>query len=333
MARPQRGSGTPTQRAVPRREGAGAQEVVKSVRPKSQKAVGTSEKKAKASAKANSTVKGKKAPAGSKKGKSAGLEHRVSQVRQLPFPAQLVLVVAIVVGIFLVGHAIKAASDANEVKSGVEYLQTQESKDLNASVASVNKARTNRLKKKMDDGDIDVWSLFGNSMISGDSRAVGFWVYKYLPQSQVPSGAGATIRNIAEYKDQYKAMNPQYLFLCFGLNDSSIGYWNTPEEYAAEYEKILLELRDELPNTKIYVNSILPAQAAGLKREPTWAKIPEFSAAVKAMCEKDGFGYVDCDELAAQHVNLYDVDGVHVQRSFYPLWASCMMSTVLSDEG
>ena len=78
-----------------------------------------------------------------------------------------------------------------------------------------------------------VWEHFSDYLIMGDSRAVGFTVFQLLDPSRVMADGGLTIRDIPDYLEKVSACNPGYIYLCFGLNDAGIGYWDTAEEYAA----------------------------------------------------------------------------------------------------
>ena len=111
---------------------------------------------------------------------------------------------------------------------------------------------------------------------------------------------GLTIADIPDYEDQMVALNPSYLFLCTGLNDVSIGYWKTPEEYVKAYEETMQELMKKLPDTEIYINSIFPAQDPAFEQSEKWRNIPDYNEAVKAWCEEKGYHYIDKDVYKRQ---------------------------------
>ncbi len=241
-----------------------------------------------------------------------------------------------VIAILIILYSLFFGKSMSQVTAdGMAYLQTLEAKDpqevearLRAQREARRQAESEERKQQLLDGTIDVWSLFGESVIMGDSRAVGFYTNEFLPQARVLAAGGDTIRLINEHQDELVNLNPETLFLCYGLNDVSIGFWNNKEEYVAEYKEILSGLRQLLPNTAIYVNSILPAQEAGLQLEGSWANIPDYSNAVKEMCTQEGYGWVDCDGITSEYAYLYDEDGIHVQKEFYPYWAVQMMTAV-----
>lgn len=162
----------------------------------------------------------------------------------------------------------------------------------------------------------------------GDSRPYGFMSYEFLPSDRILCGPGDTIRKIEEHWEELKKLNPQYVVLSYGINDVSIGFWPEPDLYVAEYTEIINKMKTDLPDTKIYINSILPATEAGIAREGSWANIPSYNTALKKMCKDLEIGYIDVTDLANSHLDLYNDDGVHVASTFYPLWAGVIMSTI-----
>ena len=255
----------------------------------------------------------------------------------------IILAEIIVLGVMFARYcgkrAQQAAEEAQNIQSGRTYVESLESRDLSSiqqQVMELERARQEaawrEMKEELVNGDADVWSFLSSSVIMGDSRAVGFYLYGFLPEHQVFAGAGNTIRKIEEDIDNVAEINPSELFLCYGINDHSIGFWSSGEEYAAEYLEILNTLRQALPDTDIYVVSTLPANATGIATESSWATIPEWNDVLEEMCAENGYGFVDCSELMEEHADLYDIDGIHVQYSLYPYWAAEMVMAMYESE-
>ncbi len=231
----------------------------------------------------------------------------------------------------VVGSNSEKKKQAN-VSEGVAYLKGLEAQDTNEINAIKEERRRAEIKAELEEKkaalqneDVDVWSLFEDYALLGDSRGVGFSYYKCLAPERVFAGAGWTIRNIEEQVPSLKALNPSSIFLCFGLNDTSIGFWKTPEEYANGMQEVVEMLQRELPNATIYVNSILPAQEVAFAKSSKWREIPQYSAAVKKRCAEMGVPFVDNDGIAAKYSDLYDIDGIHLRREFYRYWGIDMI--------
>ena len=250
---------------------------------------------------------------------------------------RIIIFAAIVIAaiVLIVTLRKKNAKEPPAVAEGVTYLMSLENADtaeVDAILQQQREARIAAEREKvlaqLQNGEVDVWSLFTDYAVMGDSRAVGFSFYGFLPEERVLAGAGWTIKNILEEMDNLVALNPSSVFLCFGLNDSSIGYWDNPDEYAAEYLEILGQIKERLPGATIYVSSILPAKDPAFDRAEVWRHLPEWSARVAEELEGTEYVYVDNTDICAEYTDLWDIDGIHVMKSFYPYWGANLMMAV-----
>lgn len=260
--------------------------------------------------------------------------------KKLPImPIALVLVVLLVLSMAgaLFGGSDKKAED-EITAAGIAYLAELEQKDPGV-VMQVRKdiyqakidAQRDLLVRQLATGETDPFSLFKDYVLLGDSRAVGFWYRNFLDKGRVLADGGHTIRNLAGYVDTIVQMNPSQIFLCYGLNDSSIGYWDTADEYVTEYMQIVNEIREKLPDATIVVSSILPAKDPAFQKSRKWYAIPEWSAALEEACEANGVLFANCDRLAVDYSNLWDPDGIHFRKEFYPYWASNLIAAILME--
>jgi len=248
----------------------------------------------------------------------------------------LILALAALVGIL---GGCSFPSDADQrTQAGIAYLEQLEKKDPSYVVAARKAiydaklaAQRDALIQQLTSGAMDPFSLFQNYVLMGDSRAVGYWYWDSLEKSRVLADGGHTIRNLKAQLDTLESMNPSQLFLCYGLNDISIGYWKTADEYVAEYIEILKEIRTRLPDTTIVVSSILPARDPAFQKSSKWRNIPQWSAALEKACKENGFLFANCDQLAKDYPNLWDPDGIHFRADFYSYWASCLVAAILME--
>lgn len=243
---------------------------------------------------------------------------------------RLVIGIAAVLAVLLIVVLVKSAlnSSGKETSEGVAYLKNLESQDMDKVEKEVKKVKRKAQEKAIEEGTLSVWAQFQDYVIYGDSRTVGFYYHEFLDKQRVLAEAGLTIKSIPDYMDQMVNLNPAHLFLCTGLNDVSIGYWPTPEEYVKAYEEVIKELQKKMPDTTIYINSIFPAIDPAFNKESDWKKIPDYNEALKAWCEEKGYTYIDNTEVFEEHVDLYDPDGVHFRKEMYEYWALNMLSEV-----
>lgn len=214
------------------------------------------------------------------------------------------------------------------VKEGVDYLKTLEAKDMQAVEKEVKQVKKEALAEAMANGTVPVWAQFSDYVIFGDSRTVGFSYHEFLEKERILADGGLTIADIPDYMDKMKTLNPSYLFLCTGLNDVSIGYWETPEAYVDAYEEQIQALKKALPDTEIYINSIFPAQDPAFNKSSAWRNIPDYNVVIKAWCEEKGYHYIDNTEVFEEHKDLYDIDGIHFRKEFYEFWAMNILTEV-----
>ena len=146
--------------------------------------------------------------------------------------------------------------------------------------------------------------------------------FDFLEKSRVLADGGNTIRDVAAHMDDIRALQPDYVYLCYGLNDISIGYWDTKEEYVAELLQVVADLKEALPGVTVVVSSILPAQDPAFEKSSKWRNIPEWSEAVGAACAENGIPFADNTEICQTYADLWQPDGIHVRPEFYPYWAA-----------
>ena len=249
--------------------------------------------------------------------------------------AVVLLAVAAVLLLLVFGGKDEPAEDAATL-AGREYLASLEEKDPE----DVRKVREEIYFRRMQEqkdaltasimaGETDPFPLFEEYAILGDSRSVGFWYHDFLSQDRVLADGGNTIRAIPDRLSALQELNPKYIFLCYGLNDTSIGYWDTGEEYAAEYMQHIASIQAILPDAKIVVSSILPARDPAFARSSRWYWIPDWNVVLEAACEENGILYANCDWLLETYPGRWDPDGIHIQRSLYPYWGGTLLVTAL----
>lgn len=251
----------------------------------------------------------------------------------------LILVIAL---ISTIGSADKAPEDTldRDIGAGVAYLEALESRDPNEITEIMKLMRQQELETQKEElmnqlssGEVSVWSMFEDYALLGDSRSVGFTYYGFLPDSNVWAESGATIRNMEQHIPALVSMAPSYIFLCYGMNDFCSGFWTSPEEYVADYKEQLLSIQAALPDSDIYICSILPASDAAYARANIWSVIPSYNEALKAMCDElDHCYYIDGDPVAEQHMDLWEQDGIHFKKEFYPHWAASLIMGIFDAE-
>lgn len=222
------------------------------------------------------------------------------------------------------------ARDPKEVERVVRARQDAEKKARDEEEReSIRQAMIAELENAGD----SIWSRFRDYAVLGDSRAVGFYYYKFLQRSRVFAEGGDSIREIKSHMDDLRELDPSYIYVCYGLNDTGVGYWSTAEEYGEECREVLKMLKDAFPEATIVVSSTLPAEEFAIRQNPVWRKIPSFSAAMQEACGEIGVIFADNDALAERYMDEYwDEDGVHLKPEFYAYWATNLLLAQIEGE-
>ena len=88
------------------------------------------------------------------------------------------------------------------------------------------------------------------------------------------------------------------------------------------YKNVIEDLKESLPDTKIYVNCILPAAQSAIETRPLFANVPKFNQKLKKLCKKEKVTFIDNTDLVEQEY--YADDGIHMSPSYYTKWVDHM---------
>lgn len=205
-----------------------------------------------------------------------------------------------------------------DTEQGLSYIRAAESEDITTIEQKINQL-------ERQDGGEDSRSYkekFASSIVMGDSIAEGFSEYDVLNASSVVSKIGVHLYELEEQVQQAADLNPQVIFLALGMNDVIATAGDT-EQFLEQYEAVVAQLREAVPNAHIYVNSIFPVQDSAIEKEPELAQISEYNTVLRQMCDDLQLGFIDNTDLVQDQY--YEEDGVHFKAEFYPLWADRMV--------
>ena len=235
------------------------------------------------------------------------------------------LVVGILLVIILAAEGIsKLGNKKVDTTEGIEIIKKAETADI---TAIENKIESLDAKEKTDEDEPDERStkeIFASSVVMGDSIALGFSEYDVLNPSSVVAEIGIKIEDTDRIKEQVamaKEMNPQVVFLSYGINDVREGSLSMAS-FLDKYKLILDYIKEEMPDTKIFVNSIFPVQQSLLAEESNLSKIEEYNTELRAMCDKKQIAFLDNTDLVQTQYS--EEDGMHFVSDFYNVWADRM---------
>lgn len=206
-----------------------------------------------------------------------------------------------------------------DTAEGLKIIKQAESADVTAIETKIQALED---KEKAESEDTrSLKELFSSTVVMGDSISEGLAEYDVLNTSSVVAQIGAELDDLDEQIKKVKELNPQIIFLSYGLNDIPETEGDT-ELLTEKYKALIEKLKKELPDTKLFVNSIFPVQSQRITEEPEYENIEAYNEALREMCDKLQIAYVDNTELVTDAY--YEDDGVHLKSTFYPIWAERM---------
>ena len=252
-----------------------------------------------------------------------------------------------------------SGGDGVDTAQGVAYLEALEQQDPDAVDQILRQRRLEQLEREREEllrqikaGEQDPFPLFQDAVILGDSRAVGFFYYGFVDESRDLTGSGETILDLPKKLDALQAMNPRYVYLTYGLNDIKIGHWGSLQAHISEYLDRVMEIRERLPDAVIVISSVLPYHDPSARTDATGettptsgssslteadrkrlAQIPEWNRLMADAAREHGVIFVDNSDICTEYEDLWDKDGIHVFKAFYPHWGKNLIVAALEEGG
>ena len=167
---------------------------------------------------------------------------------------------------------------------------------------------------------------FANSYVIGDSIAQGLYEQAvldgaYVTAEQDTGVCRSEVSMIENHVSRAAEVGPQVLFLCYGLKDVEAASGNA-DIFAMAYKSVLDTLKEKLPETRIYVNSVLPVTQAVTDENELYSCIPEYNEKLKELCAEEGVTFIDNSSLVKD--GYYYEDGIHLTAEYYTEWADHM---------
>ena len=237
--------------------------------------------------------------------------------------------VIVAVGILVIGGitvALRLSNPQKDTKKGTEILKTMDAMDVSKADKKIKELEAQEREAEQDAEEQPASEKFTDCLVVGDSITQGLYEYGVLDQANVQAdrGAGVSVgdnEKLADHIARAKEMKPSVLFLSYGMND--VGAQNGDADgFIQAYRPLIRDLKKSLPDTKIYVNSILPAAQTAIDQNSVYAEIPKFNQKLKKLCEKEKVTFIDNTDLVKQEY--YAGDGIHMSTGYYKEWVNHM---------
>lgn len=208
-------------------------------------------------------------------------------------------------------------TEKTETKKGVEVIRKMEQADISQIEGKILELERSEMEANPELYSQSMKARFSNALVLGDSITEGFVEYDFLRESSVIAELGMKVTDVTEKLDTIRTLNPQTIFLAYGMNDIAVtgGDANVFKE---NYREVLQKIRKILPDVEIYMNSIFPVQQAKIDAAPAYASLESFNQALRELAEEEAVTFIDNTGIVKEEY--YEPDGVHLTSEIYPLW-------------
>ncbi|MCR4600184.1 MAG: hypothetical protein K5767_00395 [Clostridia bacterium] len=241
--------------------------------------------------------------------------------------ALVLLAAAIIMSSMMIPSNSKASSSSDSAEASenpeneitVEEGRTALEKLTLKSVAEVEAQleEQDRIRRAeaMSSGNFN--AVFSDAMIIGDSHMEGMTAYGLLDPARVAAIKGRSLSSCEEDIEKAVNMAPQYIFLNYGMNDAAI-YGSNTEKFVNRYKEVITGLQEKLPDSKIFICSIFPAQEAAYAKTAFLAYVPAYNEALAQMCDEMGLTFIDTTGIMT--ADDYEPDHIHTNKGCHQKW-------------
>jgi predicted alpha-1,2-mannosidase len=160
--------------------------------------------------------------------------------------------------------------------------------------------------------------FLGNSITDG---AEWFELFNGNPNVKNRGIGGDDTDGILERLDEVVSSDPAKIFLLIGTNDISSG--KTVEHVVSNHQKIIDRIKEASPETKLYIQSVLPVQESIHTTRPN-DSLREINRQLEEMCRQQEITYIDLFSLFVDEKGQldlkYSIDGLHLNGTGYLKW-------------
>lgn len=165
--------------------------------------------------------------------------------------------------------------------------------------------------------------FFGNSITDG-----GEWAELFgMPNVKNRGISGDVVNGLRQRLDAIVKGKPAKVFIMIGVNDISHGI--SPDSIAADYARLVKELRRKSPSTKVYLQSVLPVDNTFRRYKNMIGRdhlIAPFNDRIQRIADEEGCTYIDLwpvflDNSTGRLNRKYTNDGLHLNGQGYMAWA------------
>ena len=179
---------------------------------------------------------------------------------------------------------------------------------------------------------------YENTVFVGDSLTEGLSYYGYQEIDHVIAERGTSIEQAMGRIKKIAKPKPDYVFVMLGINDLNYSIY-TLDDIEANYIKLVEKLHDKMPETRIYIESLLPVTRNYEKEHKLLAnkRINKLNKRLKKIADK--YDYTTYLDVHSKYVtskgclsSKISSDGYHLQPDAYEKWVKLVKDTLKNDK-
>ena len=238
------------------------------------------------------------------------------------FNKVLLLIVVVTIGIMFIRLLIVTVPQKPAVidtSAGVSYINERETAVF--TEASPTPEPTEMTTVPVETGFLEIKdnnfnAAFKDIYICGDSLMEAIYEYGILEGKHVIAAVGVNSSHIDDNLNYLVALKPKYLILHYGSN--TIGSKDAADQFISDYKERIQKLKEQIPDTEIYVDSIFPVSSSAAAKQKKFNNIGYYNEKLAEMCNELGVHFIDYTILFNDfETNYYDKDGIHPLKKFY----------------
>ena len=210
-------------------------------------------------------------------------------------------------------------------KGGISYLKTKFLRsDQNCDRSSLQAANLVYYLQKVSQFQLLPISNF-DIVFLGDSITDECEWAEVLENSQIKNRgiSGDTTMGILHRLEDIVTAQPAKIFIMVGINNL-IHCQQSSTEILADYQKIVTEICDRTPQTKIFIQSVLPINRTKSGLNVSDRAIVQLNSDLQELATEYSLTYIDLySHLSDEQHQLnecYTLDGVHLNGQAYSIW-------------
>lgn len=211
--------------------------------------------------------------------------------------------------------------NSTKINNSIALLNKLENKDISQvenKIDSIQNKLSIKTKRATKSSKSKYKYIFESTVFMGDSQAEPLSLYGFLDPTSVVAKKGRNVISAKEDISNVVKLNPKKVVLLYGVNDLLL--FKSTEDFIIKYEKLISSLKEQLPNTQIYINAVYHVQDFACEKKPLFKRSSDFNNALEELCKKLSVTYIDSNVLVSNESEYYAPDGIHFLSNYYYQW-------------